>query len=215
MPDFDSSFEFFGSGVSGSGIQTTYFTGAPDPDSVPLFCGTNLGLFASGIANDLMLGSGTAFSVAYISGWLDNHIGELNNSLQTTFNTVSGFAVPPMNYQEVAVYQEMFTNYYYLRNANNLLGASQFDWTSLQEADSRIVKVSRNELAKTFRGMAQDSQQKLYYMIAQYKLNVGQPLAVVGDDTIFAPYTDRYMYGGFADTIFPYYDWFFVRSSSF
>jgi len=182
-----------------------------DAPLYPLFSGTDLGLFASGIYNDLMMTSGSPFSVTYISGWLENHIGELNISCESNFNTVSGFCVPPMNFSEIAIYEEMFTNYYYKRSATNLLGASQYDWTTLQEADSRIVKISRNELAKGFRGMANDSEQRLRYLIAQYRQTKGQPLSVTGDDTVFAPFTDRYNYGGSYNSLYPFYGFFYTR----
>lgn len=178
------------------------------------FSGTDLGLFASGIYNDLMLASGSPFSVSYISGWLENHIGELNIACQTDFNTVSGFCVPPMDFTEISIYQNQFTIYYYQRSANNLLGASQYDWITLAEADSRIVKVSRNELAKTYRNSALDAQNELKYQIAQYRMTKGQPSSVTGDDTIFAPFTDRYNFGGYINNPFPYFGLYFIRSSS-
>jgi hypothetical protein len=194
--------------------QNTNFTGIEDI-FVPLFSGTDLGFFASGIYNDLMPIANSPFGISYISGWLMNHIGELNTNLQTNFNTVSGFALPPLNFQEVAIYQELFTQYYYNRSASNLLGASQYDWVSLAEADSKIVKISRNELAKTYRQLALDSREKTIYLIAQYRMTAGQPLSVIGDDINFNPFGfGNGCTNGF-DSIFPYFNWFFVRSSTF
>lgn len=179
------------------------------------FSGTDLGKFASGIANDLMLVSGSPFSISYISGWLETHIGELNIACETSFNTVSGFALPPLDFTEIAIYQELFTVYFYKRNATNLLGASQYDWTTLNEADSRIVKVSRNELAKTYRNFALDAETRLRYMVAQYRQTKGQPSSVIGDDVIWAPFTDRFNYGGAYNNVFPFFGLYFVRSESF
>jgi hypothetical protein len=184
----------------------------PPPTGV-LFSGTDLGAFASGIYNDLMLASGSPFSVSYISGWLMNHVGELNVSCETSFNTASGFAIPALNFQEVAIYQELFTVYYYKRSATNLLGCAQYDWTTLAEADSRIVKVSRNELAKTYRGFVNDAETRLRYMVAQYRQTKGQPLSVIGDDIIWSPFTDRYWFGGEYNNIFPYFG-FYIRCDS-
>jgi hypothetical protein len=161
-----------------------------------------------------MIGTASPFSVSYISGWLESHIGELNIACETSFNTVSGFCLPPMDFTEIAVYQEMFTSYYYKRSAQNLLGAAQYDWTTLQEADSRVVKVSRNELAKTFRNLALDADNRLRYMVAQYRQAKGQPASVIGDDIIWAPFTDRYNYGGAYNNVFPYYGFYFVRVDS-
>lgn len=187
-----------------------------DAPLYPLFSGTDLGGFASGIYNDLMLESGSPFSVSYISGWLENHIGELNISCEADFNTASGFCIPAMDFTEIAIYQELFTVYYYKRSATNLLGAAQYDWTTLQEADSRIVKISRNDLAKTYRNLALDAENRLRYMVAQYRQSKGQPLSVVGDDTIWAPFTDRYNFGGvYNNNIFPYFGSYFVRTESF
>lgn len=179
------------------------------------FSGTDLGLFASGIYNDLMFTSGSPFSISYISGWLESHIGDLNIACQTDFNTVSGFCVPPMNYSEIAIYQNQFIIYYYQRSANNMLGASQYstDWTTIQEADSRVTKVSRNEIAKTYRNAALDAQNQLKYEIAQYRMTKGQPSSVTGDDFIPGGWFERSTYQGFVP--FPYFGLYFVRSSSF
>lgn len=182
-----------------------------------LFSGTDLGQFASGIYVDLMLDSqpNNPFSIAYISGWLDSHIGDLNISCEANFNTASGFCLPAMNFQEIAIYQELFTNYYYKRSATNLLGASQYDWTTLQEADSRVVKISRNELSKTYRNLALDAENRMRYMIAQYRQTKGQPLSVIGDDIRWSPFTDRYSYGGVYNNVFPYFGMYFSRGNFF
>lgn len=184
---------------------------------VILSSGTSSALFASGIYNDLML-SGSDFGTGYLASWLESHLGEVNTSLQTNFSTNSGLIAPPMNYSEVAIYQEMFTNYYYLRNASKFLGAAGYtiggNALSIQEADSKISFVNKNDLAKTYRGFAQDSRENLRYLIAQYKMNLALPVQVVGDD--FIPgisywggglglgYYGGY-YGGYYQGLYPYF----------
>lgn len=193
----------------------------PDPfeDITPLFSGTDVGLFASGIYNDLGIQPGQGIvSIPYISGWLSNHVGDLNVNINSCFSYASGFITPPLNYQQVAIYEEIFNEYYYNLSAANLLGASQYDWTRLTEADSTVVKVSRNQLAQTYRGLRKDSQEKLRYLVGQYKINAAVPSQVNGDDTIPGFYWGGYGYydgpGGFGVYgYYPYYGYYYVRSA--
>jgi hypothetical protein len=220
--DLTTDFQDF-SGVSGYTLitlnQNTIFSGVED-FSYPLFSGTDVGAFASGIYNDLGLISGQGIvSIPYISGWLSNHIGDLNININSNFSYASGFLLPPLNYQQVAVYEEIFNDYYYNLSASNLLGASQYDWTRLTEADSTVVKVSRNELAKTYRMLRKDSQEKLRYLVGQYKINLAVPSQVAGDDTIPGLFWGSYGFGmGFGygfDSYYPYYGFYYARNYGF
>ena len=147
--------------------------------------GTDIGLFASGIYNNLGQPSGNGISVSSISGWLGTNVGQLNISIETKYYNRSGILVPPLSPDEISVYEKMYDYKYYTQMVQNNLGASAYDWSEITEEGSTVRRVSKNEIAKTYMQLAKDSKETLKDLVATYKRNKAKPRSVTGDDDIF------------------------------
>jgi hypothetical protein len=70
------------------------------------------------------------------------------------------------------IYTEMYYCYYYNKQANKNLGASAYDWTEIQgDEQGTIRKVSKNEIAKTFRSLSKDCRENLDKLTDWYAEN--------------------------------------------
>jgi hypothetical protein len=94
---------------------------------------------------------------------------------------------PDMGSEETAIYQKIFELDFYNKQARNTLkGAAGYaggDWVSLREGDSSITRANKNEVAKSYKSLANDTKQELDKMIQSYLKFRATPQQVVGDDT--------------------------------
>lgn len=169
-----------------------------------------VGQLASGIWVDL--NEPQTPSITYISGWIESSrgLGKLNLLLDTCFGVdVSGLHAgetyyaghgysgtygagdfyPTMGQAEISIYTEVYKADYYdkaIRDAMNGLisvgSGSAVDWNELREGDSVIKRSNRNELAKTYRLLLNDSKAELNRLVGFYKQNLARPRQVAGDD---------------------------------
>jgi hypothetical protein len=106
--------------------------------------------------------------------WLRSNLGALNLRLQTEFAiSGSGYCIVPEMDQNVSgIYTEMYYCAYYNKMANKNLGASGYDWTEIQgDEQGTIRKVSKNEIAKSFRALAKDCRENLDKLTQWYGEN--------------------------------------------
>ena len=125
----------------------------------------------------------------YISGWLANNVGMLNNRLFTSFE-VSGSNFTPtgsFKQEERAVYKQMYLYEFYTKKTRQVLRGidSSVDFITLREGDSMITRTNKNELAKTYRGLANDSKEELEKLITAYNMYQAEPLQVAGEDGLY------------------------------
>ena len=59
------------------------------------------------------------------------------------------------------------------------------DFISLSEGDTKIQRVNKNELAKTYRGLANDAQEELDKMVSAYNIYQASPSQVLNCSNIF------------------------------
>ncbi len=187
----------------------------------------SVGQLASGIWDDL--GQPQSPSVTYISGYIgsDRCVGKVNALINTNFiiddvgnyigtsfdagNGQSGVYAPGDYYPylgnvEAAIIAEVYKGDYYakkIRDALNMILDSgsdpSYDWSELQEADSKISRSNRNEVLKTYRGLASDNRSELQKLVGYYRQNLATPRGVdisepsVSSNTIYAtwPYSRR------------------------
>lgn len=115
---------------------------------------------------DHLTGSDYTGELLYVSGWLESNLGTLNVLLNTTFSGVSG----ELEEEEEAIFRQLYlVNYYKKRTRDTLRGIDEsVDWQSIQEGDSRITRTNKNEVAKTWRGLAADSRLELNKLVDKY-----------------------------------------------
>lgn len=118
--------------------------------------------------NDLLETDDT--SVVKILEWLKANLGQLNDLISTSYTISGNDAVPELGLDEAAIFANIYLMNYYQRQQKNNLGASSYtDWSEIVEADSRIRRVSRNEIAKNYRLLSNDIRDYLYKISESYR----------------------------------------------
>ena len=59
---------------------------------------------------------------------------------------------------------------------------SSVDFLSLREGDTVITRTNKNELAKTYRGLANDAREEMERLVTSYNLYQAAPVQVAGID---------------------------------
>ena len=163
-----------------------------------------VGQLSSGIWEDL--GQPTTPSAIYISGWIgsDRGLGKLNVLLGREFivDASGAFAgttydagdsvrtydagdfYPALGNVEAAIYAEIYKYDFYDKKIRDTLNgifdatSAAVDWSELTEGDTTIKRSNRSEVAKTYRGMQQDSRLELNRLVGYYRQNRALPSQV-------------------------------------
>lgn len=172
----------------------------------------SVGQLASGIWEDL--GSPTTPTVIAISGWIgsDRAVGKLNVLLGTEFivdvsgyyngqyfdaggysgQYVPGDYYPAFGNVEAAIFGEIYKFDYYAKKIRDVMNgilegtAAEVDWSELSEGDTTIRRSNRSEVAKTYRGMQQDSTAELQKLVGYYRENKALPREVTTQEPHFS-----------------------------
>jgi len=148
---------------------------------------SNIGTLATSIFENEF--DSTGITVASISGWLDNNVGELNNLLYTSFSGVNG-NVSGLNLEEQNIYQEMFLHHYYKKQTRNTLRGitdNTNNITSVRDGEQTISFVNRNEVSKVYKGLAQDAYDRLQDLVYSYNSYQASPRQVGGIESVQQP----------------------------
>ena len=136
-------------------------------------------------ANEFEYDSGYA-QFYFISGWLANNVGQLNNRIYSSFEVEDGNFIPSGSFrqEERAIYKQMYLYEFYTKKTRQVLRGvdSAVDFISLREGDTAITRTNKNELAKTYRTLANDAMQELDKLITSYTIYQAAPLQVAGED---------------------------------
>jgi hypothetical protein len=140
-------------------------------------------------------------TVCYISGWLENNIGELNNLIFSCYNGPD----PGMGLEEEAIYRQIFLKNHYAKMSRNTLrgitsstseseseGSSELitsEWTELRDGDSYIKRVAKmatpaekNKTSKLYKEFADAADINLKDLLHSYNLYKANPRQVAGKD---------------------------------
>ena len=125
-------------------------------------------------ANEFEYDSGYA-GFYYISGWLANNIGMLNNRLFTSFEVSGNYFTPTGSFQqeERSVYKQMYLYEFYTKKTRQVLRGidSSADFITLREGDSTITRTNANgELEK---------------LVTSYNMYQAEPVQVAGEDGLY------------------------------
>lgn len=136
-------------------------------------------------ANEFEYDSGYA-QFYFISGWLANNVGQLNTKIYTSFTVEDGNFTPTGQFkqEERAIYKQMYLYQFYTKKTRQVLRGtdSAVDFINLREGDTSITRTNKNELAKTYRSLANDAQEELDRLINSYKMYQAAPVQVAGED---------------------------------
>lgn len=142
----------------------------------------NIGDLASSIyVNEF---DSTGVTVESISGWLENNIGQLNNTIYTSFSGVSG-SVEGLNLEEQNIFKEMYLYHYYTKQTRNTIRGIANDTNgnilSVRDGDNAITFVNKNEVSKVYKTLAQDANAKLMDLVTRYNSYQASPRQVGGN----------------------------------
>jgi len=140
-------------------------------------------------------------TVCYISGWLQNNVGELNVLINTCFSGAN----PGFGLEEEAIYRQVFLKNHYARASRNALrgisssssssssGTSELvmsDWTELRDGDSLIKRVAttatpatKADTSRVYKSFADTSIAELKDLVYKYNLYHSSPRQVAGKDS--------------------------------
>lgn len=136
-------------------------------------------------ANEFEYDSGYA-QFYYISGWLANNVGLLNTKIYTQYSVENSNFVPTGTFQqeERAIYKQMYLYEFYTKKTRQVLRGvdSSVDFVTLREGDTMITRTNKNELAKTYRGLANDAREEMERLVSSYNTYQSAPVQVAGED---------------------------------
>ena len=130
-------------------------------------------------ANEFEYDSGYA-QFYYISGWLANNVGLLNTKIYCQYSVESGNFTPTGTFQqeERAIYKQMYLYEFYTKKTRQVLRGvdSAVDFVTLREGDTSITRTNKNELAKTYRGLANDAREEMERLVSSYNIYRAAPV---------------------------------------
>lgn len=125
------------------------------------------------------MGEPDDISIPSISFWLSSNIGQLNTLINVVIEVDENEEfVPELTHEQKAIFKQIYFINYFTRMIKTSLGASAYDWSELSEGDSRIRRVSRNEIAKTYQQVRGTLQTELSDLVFFYKQNRVIPYSI-------------------------------------
>ncbi len=144
---------------------------------------------ASGIVVTEFASDTGIVTVANVSGWLYENLGQVNTYLYTDFDGVRASGTyGAMDIEAQNILKELYLSNYYNREARNALrgivssAVSGDNVLSLKDGESAVTFVNRNEVSKVYRGLANDCMDKVTRLAAQYNIYQAQPRQLGGID---------------------------------
>jgi len=136
-------------------------------------------------ANEFEYDSGYA-QFYYISGWLANNVGLLNTKIYSQYSVQNSNFEPTGFFQqeERSIYKQMYLYEFYTKKTRQVLRGvdSSVDFVTLREGDTMITRTNKNELAKTYRGLANDAREEMERLVSSYNIYQAAPEQVAGED---------------------------------
>jgi hypothetical protein len=144
------------------------------------------------IANEIFvdIGQPTSTSVPAIAFWVRGKIGDINNLLCEDFVFSSTYEIVDGNGDEiapevVAILKKLYKIYDYENQIRVNLNALTTDSIiEVTDQGSSVRKVNKNEVSKTLASLKTGEEQSVKEMITGYKLRLGAPSQVTGDDDV-------------------------------
>jgi hypothetical protein len=125
---------------------------------------------------------------SHISGWLAENLGYLNTLLNTSYSGIDS----SIDLEAQSIYKELYLSNYYRKQSRNALRGiidtsdNRSDILSLRDGESSVTFTNKNEVAKVYKSMADESQLRLNKLVSQYNIYQSKPLQVGGiEDQMF------------------------------
>ena len=127
-----------------------------------------------------LTGGDKTTQVSNTSGWLTVSMGQINNLIYTDYSGVD----PNFGLEEESIYTQLYLQSYYTSKSMNVLRNidNDADWIRITEGDTTLVRTNKNEVSKSYRGLAQDAKDMTNSLVASYHQYLAQPRQVAGTD---------------------------------
>ena len=123
-------------------------------------------------------------TVANVSGWLYENLGQVNTYLYTEFSGADA----SLDIEAQNVLKELYLCNYYTKQARNALrgiissSVSGDNVLSLRDGESAVTFINRNEVSKVYKGLAGDCMDNVVRMAGQYNIYQAEPRQLGGID---------------------------------
>ena len=119
--------------------------------------------------------------------------GALGLSVSTDAGESSLPAIVSIQAEESSILKKMYIVHYYDQQIRATVGAASSDPVVEVASDgSRVRKINKNELSKTYISLKKEEYSELMDLINAYKLRKSSPVQVAGDDTVVGQYSIDY-----------------------
>lgn len=135
------------------------------------------------------LGSPSGLLTGQVVDYFKYNVGQLNSLIQSNYTPSGEFVSPELDFAGSGFYSQMYMCNYYSKQVLVNLGAAAYDWSEVKEGDSFVRRVSKNEQAKTFRGLAADCQATLRDQAMQYRVSRTLPVSLAARHCDLIRYT--------------------------
>ena len=137
--------------------------------------------------------SGSFVSSQYEPQAFNEATGALGLSVSGDNGTASTPAIVSIQAEESSVLKKMYIVHYYDQQIRATVGAASSDPVVEVASDgSRVRKINKNELSKTYLSLKREEYNELTDLINAYKLRKASPVQVAGDDTQVGQYSIDY-----------------------
>jgi hypothetical protein len=137
--------------------------------------------------------SGSFVSPAYEPQAFNEATGALGLSASADNGTASTPAIVAIQPEEASILKKMYIVHYYDQQIRSTVGAASTDPIVEVASDgSRVRKINKNELSKTYIALKKEEYSELIDLINAYKLRKASPVQVAGDDTVRGEYSINY-----------------------
>tara|TARA_B100000427_G_scaffold295838_1_gene275180 strand:- start:1294 stop:1917 length:624 start_codon:yes stop_codon:yes gene_type:complete len=133
--------------------------------------------------------SGSFVSPEYEPQAFNEGSGALGLSVSGNDGLANTPAIVSIQPEEASILKKMYIVHYYDQQIRSTVGAASTDPIVEVASDgSRVRKINKNELSKTYLALKKEEYQELADLINAYKSRKASPIQVAGDDTVRGEY---------------------------
>ena len=137
--------------------------------------------------------SGSFVSPEYEPQAFNEATGALGLSVDSNKGSTTTPVIVSIQAEEASVLKKMYIVHYYDQQIRSTVGAASSDPVVEVASDgSRVRKINKNELSKTYISLKKEEYSELTDLINAYKLRKSSPVQVAGDDTAVGQYSINY-----------------------
>jgi hypothetical protein len=137
--------------------------------------------------------SGSFASAQYEPQAFNEGTGALGLSKNSDLGQVAQPYITAIQPEEASILKKMYIVHYYDQQIRTTVGAASSDPVVEVASDgSRVRKINKNELSKTYISLKKEEYMELTDLINAYKLRKASPVQVAGDDTVAGFYSNDY-----------------------